>query len=215
MKIPRDGRFKRVASLLLLTSCLSAALHAQPGEGANELETGTTEIGFWGGSAFGDAGKVNGQRLTVVAARWGVVFANTRNVAFQYTADFLPAVINFQKKSFSVDGQEGEFAGRTTTGWGVSPLGLKITANRRKLFQPFAEITAGVVRASGPIPVAQEGSTRWNFAWDVGGGAQWLTQGSRAFRIGFRHHRIKAAERLTTIPGLQSNIIYAGFSFLK
>jgi hypothetical protein len=198
-------------------------LYAQSGEASTELETGTQEVGFWGGSAAGNTttiGRSLGQRMTWLAVRYGVVFAHTRNVSFEYTADFLPVVVNFQASSFKVVGagnesSREEFKGRTITGFGIAPLGIKATFHRRRLVQPFVESTAGVLRTRDPVPVAMENSTRWNLTWDVGAGLQLLSERGRAFRFGYRFHQVSAAQRLTTNPGIESHFIFAGLSFFR
>jgi len=54
-------------------------------------------------------------------------------------------------------------------------------------------------------------ATNFTFSW--GGGVQIFTSESRSVTIGYRFHHISNANASAINPGIDSNFIYAGYSF--
>jgi len=175
------------------------------------------ELGLWGGGAPATAnlmGIAEDQRLALLALRYGVVFAHTRDLSFQYTADVFPFAAVFQPENYRITGI-GRFRGRTVTAFGAAPVGFKVTARRKHLVQPFVDATGGMLRSRIPIPADLPEATRWNFTFDFGGGIQLLNIRGKAFRIGYRFHHLSNAGRSAINPGLDSHIVYVGFSVFR
>ena len=186
---------------LLLCGLLPAADH--------EFRRGTQEFGGWAGYSPGSVrliGSTPDRQLLLVAVNYGVVFAHTRRVAFQYTATFLPVINLYQPRA--------EGAPRVT-GWGFAPVGVRFLFRRQSAVRPFAEWTGGMSRHMRNVPIDDPNATNWNFTFDLTGGLHMDAGRGRAVQVGYRFHHLSNANAGRFNPGLDSNVIYAGFSFVR
>ena len=101
---------------------------------------------------------------------------------------------------------------RTTYGFGLEPVGFDFNFRRRHRFQPVIGINGGfaIFRRDVPVP----NSNSFNFTFSLRGGMQIFTSQSRSVTIGYRFHHISNANTGNpSNPGIDSNFIYAGYSF--
>ena len=53
------------------------------------------------------------------------------------------------------------------------------------------------------------------FAFDFGGGAEWRIADKQAISLGYKYLHISNAYTTPTNPGVDNNVFYLGFSFLR
>ena len=101
---------------------------------------------------------------------------------------------------------------RTTYGFGLEPVGFDFNFRRRHRFQPVVGINGGFAIFRRDVPVSNSNS--FNFTFSLRGGMQIFTSQSRSVTIGYRFHHISNANTGNPFnPGIDSNFIYAGYSF--
>jgi hypothetical protein len=101
---------------------------------------------------------------------------------------------------------------RTTRGIGLEPVGFDFNFRRRHRFQPVVGINGGFLKFTRDVPI--ENSNSFNFTFSLRGAVQIFTDDSHSITIGYRFHHISNANTGNPFnPGIDSNFIYAGFSF--
>ncbi|MGH9844257.1 MAG: acyloxyacyl hydrolase [Blastocatellia bacterium] len=167
------------------------------------------------GSSFGSPtliGTATERKLFLLGLRYGRILGGSRNVAYEYTADVIPVAFVFQPDFARRINRHDDAA---VYGTGVSPVGFRFIFNRRGRVKPFAGLSGGFLYTHRPVPVDVAGATRFNFTFDFGGGVQVFTRQRWAITIGYNFHHLSNANRSRVNPGLDSNVIHAGFSFFK
>jgi opacity protein-like surface antigen len=170
------------------------------------LVSGTNEFGVWGGGSpdsIDFIGRVPDTSLLLVGLRYGRVLASWDSFSLQYTFDILPVAAVFPPD---------RLGGRHSTiyGAGVSPVGFKINFGQESWIKPFLAASVGFLYFEDDVPVPD--SSRFNFTPELGGGLQFFLTPRRAITLGYKYHHISNADRSRRNPGLDSNVIYAGFS---
>jgi hypothetical protein len=211
--------------IVLLTGVAASeqtdANHAQADVSTNEgIEKGWNEFGVWGGVSFHAPtliGKTPDARFGNIGLRYGRVLVASKNVAFEYTIDVIPVTVLSVKRFTLVPVSPGVFSVLQTResvyGAGAAPIGLKLNFRRRKRVQPFAAATGGFLYFSEQVPIA--GAARFNFTYDFAGGVQIVNSNRRSFTIGYKYQHISNGYRATFNPGIDAQMIYAGFSIFK
>lgn len=100
-------------------------------------------------------------------------------------------------------------------GFGVLPLGFTAHFARRHRLHPFLETRGGIIASTEPIPINAPDATGVNFLFDFGGGLQWKTSDRYAIEFGYKFLHISNAGRTSFNPGVDNNVFYGGFSFLR
>ena len=72
---------------------------------------------------------------------------------------------------------------------------------------------AGLPALLGRVPVAE--AARFNFTFDFSGGVQIVNSNRGAFTIGYKYQHISNANRANANPGVDVQMIFAGFSVFK
>jgi len=171
------------------------------------LLEGTNEFGFWaGGSPTSNVaiGRTPDTSLLLVGLRYGRVLKAWDSVSLQYTLDILPAAVVFQPSSV-------RRGGATIYGAGITPLGLKFNFGQQTWIKPFVAASVGFLYFTDDVPVPD--SSHFNFTPEVGLGLQFFLAPKRAVTIGYKYFHISNAGTGNHNPGLDNNVIYAGFSF--
>jgi opacity protein-like surface antigen len=184
------------------------------------IEKRWNEFGIWGAISF-DAttliGKTPDARFGNVGLRYGRVLAASKTVAFEWTIDAVPlAILANDRFSFVPTGSGGFVVQKTRKSVyaaGLSPIGLKFNFRRQHRVQPFASGTGGFLYFREDVPV--DGATRFNFAFDFGGGVQIVNSSRRAFTVGYKYQHISNGDRSPINPGVDVQMIYAGFSVFR
>jgi hypothetical protein len=177
------------------------------------------EFGVWGGISF-DAttliGKTPDARFGDIGLRYGRVLAASKTVAFEWTIDAIPVAVLSNNRFNIVPSGSGFIFTQTRKsvyGWGAAPVGLKFNFRRNRRVQPFGQATGGFLYFNEQVPVAE--AARFNFTFDFSGGVQIVNSNRRAFTIGYKYQHISNANRANANPGVDVQIIFAGFSVFK
>jgi hypothetical protein len=209
--------------VLLLVVPESAAQQANIPAGQQPSGAGENrrnEFGIWGGISF-DAptwiGKTPDARFGTIGLRYGRVLAANDNLAFSWTIDAVPVAVLSVNRFTIVPTGSGSFTVQRsrdhTYAAGLSPIGLKLNFRRSQTLQPFASGSGGFLYFSKNVPVA--GAARFNFTFDFGGGVQIVKNSGRAITIGYKYQHISNGDRSPINPGVDVQMLYAGFSIFK
>jgi Lipid A 3-O-deacylase (PagL) len=184
------------------------------------------EFGVWGGFSFSNAnliGVTDDVQLYEAAFRYGRVITDKPFWSFEWTVDVFPAEIVRQRTVTDVIYQGQRPVSYTFTsqhqvvyGGGINPVSLKFNFVRQSRVQPFFTSTAGFVTSVKPVPVPVTGEEQFNFDFDFGGGVQVFDSSrTRAWMVGYKYKHISNAYRGEINPGVDLNVIFVGYSFLK
>jgi hypothetical protein len=177
------------------------------------------EFGIWGGVSFHSPtliGKTPDARFGNVGLRYGRVLAASKTVAFEWTIDAVPLAILSTNRFTAVPSGSGFIITQTRKsvyGWGAAPIGLKFNFRRNRRVQPFGQATGGFLYFNEQVPLA--GGARFNFTFDFSGGIQIVNSNRRSFTIGYKYHHISNGNRATFNPGVDVQMIFAGFSIFR
>jgi hypothetical protein len=193
----------------------TSAGNSQTTDAASTLEKGTNELMVWAGGSFDSPtvmGTAEDRKYFTMGLRYGRVFAASKRVAYEYTIDFVPVAVVFQPdfaRAFSRSGASSVY------GAGLSPIGFKVNFNRSGRFKPLLSTSGGFLYFKHPVPDDVPGATRFNFTFDFGGGVQISTGARRAVILGYKFQHISNGGRSQINPGLDANVFYAGYSFVR
>jgi lipid A 3-O-deacylase PagL len=206
-------------------------------EGGNEYEVWSG----YSPSSLQWIGKTEGRRLFMAGFGWRRVILASNSVAWKFTVDTVPIALVSQPtivfsqnvtaigQSITCDGptvvaeQVADFSGvhmgpcahpgrRVTRGIGLEPVGFDFNFRRRHRFQPVVGINGGFLKFTRDVPISNSNS--FNFTFSLRGAMQIFTNESHSITIGYRFHHISNANTGNPFnPGIDSNFIYAGFSF--
>lgn len=179
------------------------------------LEKGMNEYGVWGGGSFDSPtviGTAEDRKFFTLGLRYGRVLGGSKRVAYEYTVDAVPLAIVFQPEFARVFNRNPD---RSIYGAGISPIGFKVNFNRQGRLKPFVSTSGGFLYFRRPVPVDVALATRFNFTFEFSGGLQIFTRSRRAVTIGYKFQHISNGGRSEVNPGLDANVIYAGFSLFK
>jgi lipid A 3-O-deacylase PagL len=170
------------------------------------LAKGTNEFGLWAGGSpdstriFGDT---EDRKLVLFGLRYGRILAAWDWVSLEYTLDIFPAAVVFEPDRV----RRGN---STIYGAGLSPLGLKVNFGQSWI-QPFVAASVGFLYFEDDIPVPD--SSRFNFTPEFGLGLQFFLTPKQALTLGYKLHHMSNADTSRNNPGMDSHVIYVGFSF--
>lgn len=217
--------------LLIIASALTALAQAgdspsspdrsgAPQSTSAGIQKGWNEFGVWGSISF-DAttliGKTPDARFGNIGLRYGRVLLASKTVAFEWTIDAIPvSVLSNHRFTFVPNGTGGFNVAQTRKsvyGWGAAPIGLKFNFRRHRRVQPFGQATGGFLYFNEQVPVT--GAARFNFTFDFSGGVQIVNSNRRAFTIGYKYEHISNGYRANFNPGVDVQMIYAGFSVFR
>ena len=191
------------STLVGLTPLQGAEPSPVPGAGY-ALTKGTNEFGLWAGGSPGSTGNIEDRQLFLFALRYGRVLAAWESVSLEYTLDIFPAAVVFEP-------HHARRGSSTIYGAGLSPLGFKVNFAQQSWIQPFVAASVGFLYFEHDIPVPH--SSRFNFTPEIGLGVEFFLAPQRALTLGYKFHHISNAGIGDDNPGMNSHVIYAGFSF--
>jgi len=185
-----------------------------------DIENRRNEFGIWGGISF-DAttliGKTPDARFGNIGLRYGRILAANQDLAFSWTIDAVPVAVLSTRRLTLVPTGSGSFTVQRTRdytyGAGLSPIGLKLNFRRSQTVQPFVSGSAGFLFFSKVVP--EPGAARFNFTYDFGGGVQIVRDSGRAFTFGYKYQHISNGYHAPVNPGVDVQMLYAGFSIFK
>lgn len=190
--------------------------------GAQTLERGDNELGFWGGFSPKATTMFEGLRddeaedrkFFLAAFRYGRTLAANDKLALQYTLDVVPvAVATGTIVSRTTVAGVDTFRRETAYGAGITPLGLQLDFANGSKVHPFVHVNGGLLYFNKPVPI--EDSGQFAFVGEAGGGVRIFTSAKRAVSVGVRFHHISNGDRAGSNRGLNNFVFYAGFSIFK
>ncbi len=170
------------------------------------LTPGTNEFGLWTGGSVASAtifGNTEDRKVFLFALRYGRILGAWESFSLEYTLDIFPAVVEFEPDS--VRGHSSIY------GAGISPIGLKVNFLQDSWIKPFVAASVGFAYFERDVPVPD--SSRFNFTPEIGLGLQFFWTPKTAVTLGYKLHHISNANTGRSNPGMDSHVIYAGFSF--
>jgi hypothetical protein len=208
-----------LAGTVLLAFSVAALPQTTNTSTSEGIQKRWNEFGVWGGISF-DAttliGKTSDARFGNIGLRYGRVLAASKTVAFEWTIDAIPVAV-LSNSRFNVVPLGSGFVFTQTRksvyGWGASPIGLKFNFRRNRRVQPFGQATGGFLYFNEQVP--QTGAARFNFTFDFSGGVQVVNRNRRAFTIGYKYQHISNGYRANFNPGVDVQMVFAGFSVFK
>jgi hypothetical protein len=141
------------------------------------------------------------------------------SVSLSYTATAMPAAILLQPSQvlFNIPGANLASLSRSHAvyGFAAAPLGFTLDLFRTRRFHPFVETIEGIIASTEPIPENQLNATGLNFLFDLGCGVRWSSGPHGAVILGYRFLHISNADTTSFNPGVDNNVFYLGYSFLR
>ena len=188
-----------------------------PSEGIQKRDN---EWGFWGGMSFNSTtliGKTPDVKFGNIGLRYGRVLKTSKTVAFEWTIDVVPVSVLSNPRPEVTSAGPGftitSLVRHSVYGFGAAPIGWKFNFRRNRRVQPFAQATGGFLYFNRQAPV--DDSSRFNFTFDFSGGVQIVNSNRRAFTIGYKYQHISNGYRANFNPGVDVQMIFAGFSVFK
>jgi hypothetical protein len=215
MKISRTLSIARnlAVTSLVVFSVLSAFQPLRGAESAAQaggrygLPAGTHEFGLWAGGSPDSSdliGTTEDRQLAMAALRYGHVLYGSESLSLEYTVDVFPAAVVFEP-SRARRGKSKIY------GAGLSPLGFKMNFGQQSWIKPFIAASVGFLYFEDDVPVPR--SSRFNFTPEIGLGVQFFLAPKSALTLGYKLHHMSNAYTSRNNPGMDSHVIYAGFSF--
>jgi hypothetical protein len=205
--------------MFLLALSLGALAQTTAQSSSEGIQKHWNEFGVWGGISF-DAttliGKTPDARFGNIGLRYGRVLKTSKTVAFEWTIDAIPVAVLSNSRFIVVPSGSGFIFTQTRKsvyGWGAAPIGLKFNFRRNRRVQPFGQATGGFLYFNEQVPVS--GAARFNFTFDFSGGVQIVNSTRRAFTIGYKYQHISNGYRANFNPGVDVQMIFAGFSVFR
>jgi len=216
------------AMFFLLTTSLSIAAQTSanrsstsiaPSQSTSEgIQKRDNEWGVWGGISF-DAptliGKTPSARYGNIGLRYGRVLAASKSVAFEWTIDAIPLAILSNERLFVVSSTPFVVGStrKAVYAAGAAPIGLKFNFRRNRRVQPFGQTTGGFLYFAEQVPITN--ASQFNFTFDFSGGVQIVNSNRRSFTVGYKYQHISNGNTGTFNPGVDVQMVFAGFSIFK
>jgi hypothetical protein len=174
------------------------------------------EWGVWGGISF-DAptliGKTPSARYGDIGLRYGRVLAASKTVTFEWTIDVIPLAILSNDRVVATSATTFGLTRKSVYAAGAAPIGLKFNFRRNRRMQPFGQATGGFLYFADQVPVTN--ASQFNFTFDFSGGIQIVNNTRRSFTIGYKYRHISNGYTAPANPGVDVQMIFAGFSVFR
>jgi Lipid A 3-O-deacylase (PagL) len=139
-----------------------------------------------------------------------------------FTPGVMPAAILLQpNESFLVPTSTNTLRYETVTsqpvyGFAITPVGFSLDIGRTRSVYPFLQTDEGIIASTQPIPENIPDATGLNFLVDIGGGIKFQPSSKRFLLVlGYKFLHISNADTTRANPGVDNNIFYVGYSFLR
>lgn len=145
--------------------------------------------------------------------------AHIRSVGLRYNRKLVRAydsVLEYNLRvnlysNYSYQGFEPYTYKISLSGFGISPVGLQLNFLSTGSFQPFINISTGLMYMDKPFP--DNRGKKLNFTFDAGGGVEMMIFPSVSLSLGVRYHHLSNGERGQVNPGIDSNFYYTSITF--
>ena len=203
---------KKLIAILVASLILALSIAAQ-----NKSDD-KNEASIWGGfspdstTAFKFAGRVSDARFGMVAFRYARRLKDGDNVKIRWTIDAIPAAfLSYPDVELSGTPPAFHAVRENRYAWGFTPVGAQFSFRNHKKYQPFVDISAGMLFFHHLVP--NFGGTKVNFTPNIGAGIEIARDNGTSVTIGYKAFHISNANRGTSNPGFQNNLIYVGYKF--
>lgn len=179
------------------------------------------EFEFFGGYSPGSStliGTETGRRFIAAGFSYQYRCWIWNSISISYSATAMPAAILLQPSEVLynfVPPYERVSPPHAVYGFAIAPLGFTFEFFRTRRFHPFFETIEGLIASTEPIPEDQPDASGLNFMFDFGGGVRWNAAPHRAVTVGYRFLHISNADTTSFNPGVDNNVFYVGYSFLR
>jgi hypothetical protein len=163
------------------------------------------EFRFFGGYSPGAVtliGSETDRRFALAGFSYSYTCWAWSSAFLSYTAGVMPAAIMIEPS-------------HAVYGVAVTPVGFTLDFSRRHRVDPFFELDGGIIASTEPIPERHPDATGLNFLFDFGGGIRWKVGTRRAVTLGYKFLHISNAYTTGFNPGVDNNVLYVGYSFLR
>jgi hypothetical protein len=140
------------------------------------------------------------------------------SISVSYSATAMPAAILLQPSEILynfVPPYQRLSPSHAVYGFAIAPLGFTVDLFRTRRVHPFVETIEGLIASTEPIPENQPDASGLNFLFDLGGGVRWTASSRRVLSVGYRFLHISNANTTSFNPGVDNNVFYLGYSFLR
>jgi hypothetical protein len=199
--------------------CVSP-LVAQPTAQANQS---TKFLGGWVGlspdSRVGDF-RLPHRQLALFGLRAEWVVESIGRFTLAATSDIVPMAMITHTPTYTTrtivfpsggTAQLNEETGnKPVYGSGVMPFGFKLRMSPRPSVGLFAATSVGGLWFTRDVPIPD--ARRFNFAFEYGGGLEFVRKNHHAIIFGYKFHHLSNANSAAANPGLDSDVIYVGIS---
>jgi opacity protein-like surface antigen len=201
------------------TSANKSTPSTAPSQSSSEgIQKRDNEWGVWGGISF-DAptliGKTPSAHYGQIGLRYGRVLAASKSVAFEWTIDAIPLAILSNERLFVVSSTPFVIGStrKSVYAAGAAPIGLKFNFRRNRRVQPFGQATGGFLYFADQVPITN--ASQFNFTFDFSGGVQIVNSNRRSFTVGYKYHHISNGNTGIFNPGVDVQMVFAGFSIFR
>jgi len=146
--------------------------------------------------------------IHLTAALW-----RTRRLTFAFAPEVVPLLVITNNPIYEIvdtfDGRHEFEVGRgPVTGFAVSPIGFEGQLGVGHAWRAYATSAVGAVWFTRDVPVAY--SRRFNYTFEVGGGALWQFRPRTSLRVGYKFHHLSNAFTALQNPGIDGAVFLAG-----
>jgi len=97
------------------------------------------------------------------------------------------------------------------SGFGLTPLGLRINFRQSETVQPFLGTSGGFMYLDGPFP--DERGEKFNYTLRAGLGLEFMINTGSSFSIGYTYFHISNGDNGEVNPGIDSGFLFASLTF--
>lgn len=166
------------------------------------------EFSIWGGYAF-DSFTLWGKTPDATFSQFGLGY-NRKFLRFgdqllEYRLEF-----NIYSR-ISYPEFEPDRHRTSLSGFGITPLGLRINFMQSRRLQPFLGISGGFMFLDRPFP--DDRGEKFNFTFGAGGGLEILLNAQSSISFGYKYFHLSNGETGQVNPGIDSGFFFASLSF--
>jgi len=214
-------RFGRLVTSCLLIGGLASPTAAQTAPAPASVLAPKIEVApYVGGARHSLAGTFLGitpdRNHLFLGVHVTVNVVRTPRWTIGYAPEIVPLLLisnNPKYRTFSLsDGQtvKAETGRGPVAGAGMSPIGLESQLRVGLRWRLFVAGAAGFVLFTREVPVVD--ARRFNFTFEVGGGAIWSYSPRWSLRVGYKFHHLSNAYTAPANPGIDGAVFFLGFA---
>ena len=216
-------RFVRGSPLLALLWFVPSCAGAQDVSRAatsDDAHRGAWQIGAYLGGARnspndGVLGTIPRRDHMVMGIQAGTPVLRLGPMRFNYFAQLLPLFVVADRDAArynpALDANSIARLRQRSYAFGVSPFGIELASPAQRRISLFAATAGGGLIFSREFPDVT--GRRTNFTLEAGGGFRVRVGVARWAQLGYKYHHISNAGTAFANPGLDGNLVYAGYQW--